>query len=108
MTKQKHNISTIAEILIDKIESLSKDATRLEKSTEEIKNTTVKIDPHDINNLINVMNQKIDIEKDILSQFKALSEEKSSRVPNWLVGSLIAGFTIITIVLTAFILQLAK
>ena len=60
------------------------------------------IEPKDIDNLINVMNQKIEIEKDILSQFKAISEEKTSRVPNWLVLALVVGFSLSTAVLVGF------
>ena len=104
MVKQRHNIDTIAEILIDKIESLSKNATRLEESVEEIQNTTIKIEKKDIDSLVDVMNQKIEIEKDILSQFKAISEIKTSRVPNWLVFALVFGFSLSTVVLVVFLL----
>lgn len=116
MTKQKHNITTIAEILIDKIESLSKDATRLEKSVKEIQNTTVKIDTTKGEELFNQIKTENRLflsamtteQNAFLSQFKALTKEKQSRVPNWLVGLLIVGFTLSISIIIGSVLYYIK
>jgi len=102
MTKQKHNITTIAEILIDKIESLSKDATRLEKSVKEIQNTTVKIDTTKGEELFNQIKTENRLflsamtteQNAFLSRFKELKENEQSKVPNWITAFLIVGFCI--------------
>lgn len=83
MTKQKHNITTIAEILIDKIEDLSKNATRLEKSVEEVQKSKIKVDTAGARELFEERKAQ---EKAFLSHLSVFNEKRHARLPNWVLA----------------------
>ena len=69
MSKQRHNIDTIAEVLIDKLNDLDRTASRIEKATEQ----DLQVDTREL--------------KSLLSDFKAVSRDFSKKeqpkVPKW-------------------------
>lgn len=87
--KQRHNIQTIAEVLIDKLNDLEKLTERVEKASEK----ALKVDDKDLKEtLVNQTNQI----KTYLSDFKSLSAKSQYSLPNWLfvliTGSFLVSF----------------
>jgi hypothetical protein len=89
--KKRHNIDTIAEVLIDKISQMEKTAEKIEDSMQKIENLMykideltqkrMKIDTSEFRKLIG----KQDLEqKTILKRFKELKKENEMRAPNWI------------------------
>jgi capsule polysaccharide export protein KpsE/RkpR len=82
---KRHNIDTIAEVLIDKIDSLEKNTKRLEKSVDKAVSTELKIDTSELQRMYLERQQQ---EKQFLDDLRALNEKKQSRLPNWVIVSL--------------------
>lgn len=87
--KQRHNIQTIAEVLIDKLNDLEKLTEMVERASEK----SLKVDDKDLKEtLVNQTNQI----KTYLSDFKSLSAKSQYSLPNWLfvliTGSFLVSF----------------
>lgn len=94
MTKKRHNIDTIAEILIDKINDFEKSANKIGQLVKTLQESNVKIDTSTLERLNRERNER---EIAFLSDFKTLTEKKYTRLPNWL----------LTLILVLFVLVLA-
>lgn len=79
--KKRHNIDTIAEVLIDKLNDMERTAKRIEAVSEK----ELKIDTSRLEEILD--EQKIK-EEYILNELKALQEKNITRVPNWVLGVL--------------------
>lgn len=83
MTKKRHNIDTIAEILIDKLDDMERTAQRIEKASSR----ELKIDTAEMKALIESQRET---EESILSDLRAVKKKNSTRVPNWLIAVMVA------------------
>lgn len=83
MTKKRHNIDTIAEVLIDKLNAMERTAQRIENASSK----EMKIDTAEMKALIE--NQR-SAEESILSDLRAVQKKNSTRVPNWLIAVMVA------------------
>lgn len=84
--QQRHNINTIAEILIDKINDLNKDARRIEKIVDDLKSSSMSVDTSGFEKLISERRQQ---EKSFLDDSKAVLAKNRTRLPNWITAGLI-------------------
>lgn len=82
---KRHNIDTIAEVLIDKMNDMERTANRIERASSR----ELKIDTAEMKALLS--NQRR-TEESILNDLKAIKETNSTRVPNWVLGCLIGSF----------------
>lgn len=88
MGKQnRHNIDTIANVLIDKLNEMEKTAIRIERASQQ----PLKIDMREIEQLFQ---DKKKAGKAILSDLSALKEKNRGRVPSWVIVVLSAVFLI--------------
>ena len=76
---KRHNIDTIAEILIDKLNDMERTAQRIEKASSR----ELKIDSKELRALLE--NQKRE-EKTFLDDLRSVRNKNSARVPNWVWG----------------------
>ena len=76
---KRHNIDTIAEVLIDKLNDMERTAKRIEQATSR----ELKIDSREVRGLLE--NQKRE-EKAFLDDLRATRQKNSTRVPNWVWG----------------------
>mgnify|MGYP000020237693 FL=1 len=83
MTKKRHNIDTIAEILIDKIDEMQSVAKQIENSTKK----PLKIDTNELEILNEELQKNFEKQtneqKAFLSDLKTLLQNKHARLPNW-------------------------
>ena len=89
MTKKRHNIDTIAEILIDKINDFENSANQIAQLVKTLQESDVKIDTSTLEQLNRERDER---ERTFLSDFKASAEKKSARLPNWILGLILALF----------------
>lgn len=76
---KRHNIDTIAEVLIDKLSDMERTASRIEKaSSKELK--------LDVSELRRLMDERKKDENAILSDLNAVKEKNKGRIPNWVLG----------------------
>lgn len=87
--KKRHNIDTIAEILIDKINDLEKHTKRIETVVSEVKTSSIDIDTTEIENLYNTRQKQ---ERRFLSDLKALNLKNQTRLPNYILIALLVAF----------------
>lgn len=76
---KRHNIDTIAEVLIDKLNDMERTAGRIETASQR----ELKIDSREVRELLE--NQKRE-EKAFLDDLRAARSKNSTRVPNWVWG----------------------
>lgn len=81
MTKKRHNIDTIAEVLIDKLTDMERTAKRIETASQK----ELKIDTSKLEELLDGQKRE---EESILSHLTAIQKKNSTRVPNWVLGVL--------------------
>jgi len=81
MTKKRHNIDTIAEVLIDKLTDMERTAKRIETASQK----ELKIDTSRLEELLDEQKRK---EGRVLNDLEALQKKNSTRVPNWVLGVL--------------------
>lgn len=84
MGKERHNINTIAEVLIDKLNNMERTAGRIEKASSK----ELKIDTAEMKTLIE---NQISEQKAILSDLRKLREKNKGRMPNWVLA-IVLGF----------------
>lgn len=89
MSKTRHNINTIAEILIDNIDDFKKDAERIEKIVDELKKSKLSVDTTKFEELIEKRNVQ---EIAFLIDSKKIQTVRQSRLPNWLLTLIIGLF----------------
>lgn len=87
MTKQRHNIQTIAEILVDRLGDMEKVAKGIDKTAKDFSNSRVKVDVSEVNQQIELL-KKINIEhikqqNAFLSDLTRSYKKNYSRLPNW-------------------------
>jgi hypothetical protein len=76
---KRHNIDTIAEVLIDKLNDMERTAKRIEQASSR----ELRIDSREVRELLE--NQKRE-EKAFLDDLRAVRSKNSTRVPNWVWG----------------------
>lgn len=89
MTKKRHNIDTIAEILIDKINDLEKHTNRIENVVKDVQTSSIDINTTEIENLYNTRQKQ---EGQFLSDLKALNLKNQTRLPNYILIALLVAF----------------
>lgn len=88
MAKQgRHNIDTIANVLIDKLEDMEKTAVRIEKAA----NQPLQVD---LRRMEEIFNDKTNKEEAVLRDLSELRQKNKGRVPNWIITLLCAFFLI--------------
>lgn len=83
MTKKRHNLDTIAEVLIDKLDDMEKTATRIEIASQRVQ----KVDTSELRELMESQTRK---EAEILNGINAVKKKNETRVPNWLIAVMVA------------------
>lgn len=89
MSKKRHNIDTIAEILVDKINDLERDTKRIEKVVDDLKETKLSIDTTGFEQLIEKRNVQ---EIAFLIDSEKVQAKRQARLPNWLLTLIIGLF----------------
>lgn len=89
MSKKRHNIDTIAEILVDKINDLERDTKRIEKVVDDLKETKLSIDTTKFEQLIEKRNVQ---EIAFLIDSEKVQAKRQARLPNWLLTLIIGLF----------------
>jgi hypothetical protein len=82
---KRHNIDTIAEVLIDKLNDMERTALKIETASKR----ELKIDTKGLEELFLMQNTA---EKTILSDLEQLQQKNKVRLPNWVLGVLFAFF----------------
>lgn len=83
MTKKRHNIDTIAEVLIDKLDEMESTAKRIETASRQVQ----KVDTSELRALMDSQTRK---ESEILEGINAVKKKNETRVPNWLIAVMVA------------------
>lgn len=89
MSKKRHNIDTIAEILVDKMNDLERDTKRIEKVVDELKKTRLSVDTTKFDELIEKRNVQ---EIAFLIDSEKVQAKRQARLPNWLLTLIIGLF----------------
>lgn len=89
MSKKRHNIDTIAEILVDKINDLERDTKRIEKVVDDLKKTRLSVDTTKFEQLIEKRNVQ---EIAFLIDSEKVQAKRQARLPNWLLTLIIGLF----------------
>ena len=87
--KKRHNIDTIAEILIDKINELDKNAKRIEKTVDTLQKSKLKVDTEEMKQILSERSHQ---ESAFLSRYEAIQQKNNTRLPNWILTLLIGLF----------------
>ena len=89
---KRHSIDTIAEVLIDKLETMEQVANKIEK----VAKTPIKVDLNEQERLLNkfaeFVNDQNRVEKRILGELERLEEKSKGRLPNWVLVVLFSFF----------------
>ncbi|MCH3886004.1 hypothetical protein [Tenacibaculum aquimarinum] len=92
MAKKKHNIDTIAEVLIDKLDAMEQTAVRIEK----VAKIPLNVNSEPINLLIrecrDLVSEQNSEEREILRKIENLQQKNLTRLPNWILVILFAFF----------------
>lgn len=91
MKNKRHNVGTIAEILIDKLDEMEKFTQRLEKVAAKAENTTLKIDASEIKRLIT---EQKEAQKQFLEKYMQISSKQQKRLPNGLLAVVVGALLI--------------
>ncbi|WP_031429304.1 hypothetical protein [Flavimarina sp. Hel_I_48] len=86
--QERHNIDTIANVLIDKLGEMERTASRIEKASKE----PLKIDTEEIEKIFQARKNE---ENAILDELRAARSKNSIRVPNWVWG-IIGGLVLLS------------
>ncbi|MCG8740061.1 hypothetical protein G1L22_13215 [Tenacibaculum finnmarkense] len=89
---KKHSIDTIAEVLIDKLESMEQVAVKIEKVAKNPLKVDLKEQEILLNNFKEFLNNKNRVENRILSQLENLESKNKGRLPNWVLAVLFSFF----------------
>jgi len=89
MSKKRHNIDTIAEILVDKMNDLERDTKRIEKVVDDLKKTRLSVDTTKFEHLIEKRNVQ---EIAFLIDSEKAQAIRQARLPNWLLTLIIGLF----------------
>ncbi|PKQ60182.1 hypothetical protein BZG02_20450 [Labilibaculum filiforme] len=92
MGEKRHNVNTIAEILIENTQSLKKNAQRFEDKVNEAMKTELKVDSKQAE-WIHL--ERLKQEQAFLDELRALNKNRRLRLPNWMVVVLMLFTTIL-------------
>ena len=87
--KKRHNIDTIAEVLIDKINDFEKSSAQIGKVVAELKATSLQVDTTEMKQ---ILSERAKQENAFLSQYEAVQKINNTRLPNWILALLIGLF----------------
>ncbi|MCG8245106.1 hypothetical protein [Tenacibaculum finnmarkense] len=89
---KKHSIDTIAEVLIDKLESMEQVAGKIEKVAKNPLKVDLKEQEILLNNFKEFLNNKNSVENRILEELSNLEKKNKGRLPNWVLAVLFSFF----------------
>ncbi|WCC43758.1 hypothetical protein PJW08_00690 (plasmid) [Tenacibaculum finnmarkense] len=89
---KKHSIDTIAEVLIDKLESMEQVAGKIEKVAKNPLKVDLKEQEILLNNFKEFLNNKNSLENRILEELSDLDRKNKGRLPNWVLVVLFSFF----------------
>lgn len=92
MTKQRYNVSDIAEVLIDEIENFKKSAASIQSSTEKLQQTKVDINPQSLDYLFKMMEANQRKLEAHYKLFESIIKDNKPRAPNWLLAVIVGFF----------------
>jgi hypothetical protein len=81
MAEKRHNIDTIAKILLDKIQDLDKNAKRIENIVNEATSATIKVDLKETREIYSERKKQ---EGQFLADLRDSDRKTQSRLPNWM------------------------
>ena len=88
----RHSIDTIAEVLIDKLETMEEVAARIEKVAKKPLKVDLEAQEKLLEQFETFINEQNRVEKRILNQLEDLEAKKKGRIPNWVLGLLFVFF----------------
>lgn len=83
--QERHNIDTIANVLIDKLNGMEKTANRIEKASQQ----PLKIDTQEIEEIFQARKNE---ENAILEGLRALQKKNRAKLPYWVIVVLSVAF----------------
>ncbi|MFA6402419.1 MAG: DUF6730 family protein [Salinivirgaceae bacterium] len=86
MTKQRYNVSDIAEILIEEIEAFKKSAESIKLSTDKLQQTKVEISKESIELLVRVLEVNQEKQKAFSILLEKIISKSNTRLPNWVIA----------------------
>ncbi len=99
MAKQRLNVSDIAEVLLQEIDTFKASAKEIKAISEDLKVTTVQIAPESMSEFRQLVERQERTEQEaerqrnvFLSEIKALNKKQTTRLPNWLTLAIILLF----------------
>lgn len=99
MKKQRYNVSEVAELLIEEMDNFKTSANELKKLTEELKSTSLQVDPQSMDQLKSMIDHQKEMEqqaedkrKAFLDDLRAFDNKKRSRLPNGVIYALVVLF----------------
>lgn len=90
--QKKHNIHTIAEVLIDKLGDMERTASKIEKASKQELKVDLKESKELFGKLAIYVKEQGKVERDILNKLERLQDKNQTRVPNWVLGVLFVFF----------------
>ena len=88
----RHSIDTIAEVLIDKLDTMEEVAARIEKVAKKPLKVDLEAQEKLLEQFATFINEQNRVEKRVLSQLEDLEAKKKGRIPNWVLGLLFVFF----------------
>jgi hypothetical protein len=95
MTKQRYNVSDIAEILIEEIEAFKKSAELIKQSTEKLQQTEVGISEESLLALTTMLKENEKNQEKFATHLAVLTSKNSLRLPNWVFAMLLGFFLVL-------------
>ena len=84
----RHSIDTIAEVLIDKLDTMEEVAARIQKVAKKPLKVDLEAQEKLLEQFETFINEQNRVEKRILNQLEDLEAKKKGRIPNWVLGLL--------------------
>ena len=104
MPQKRHNIGTIAEVLIDKLDEIQKHTERLEKVAQRAGETKLKVDTTKLDRLISEQKQT---QESFLFQLNELTKRNKNRLPNHLLYLVVSALALAVLALGICYFQLS-
>lgn len=92
MTKQRYNVSDIAEVLIDEIENFKKSAASIQSATEKLNQIKVDINPQSLDYLLKIMETNQRKLEAHYKLFESIINDNKPRAPNWVLAVILGFF----------------
>lgn len=90
--QKKHNIHTIAEVLIDKLGDMERTAKRIENASKVELQVDLKESKELFGKLAIYIKEQGKVERDILNKLERLQDKNTTRLPNWILASLFVAY----------------